>query len=114
MYFWNLSKASLNDNYPLSKMDHILQEVVGSFHTSMMDSFLRYNQVEVLLEDQRKTSFTTPWGTFMYAWIPFGLINVGATFQLVMDISFIWEQDKFLVIYLENITIISKGDAEHI
>ena len=59
----------------------------------------------VLPEDQKKTTFTTPWGTFMYARMPFGLINAGATFQREMDINFVGEQDKFLVVYLDDITI---------
>ena len=78
--FGNLNKASLKDNYPLPKMDHILQKVVGASRMSMMDGFSSYNQVAVLPEDQKKTAFTTPWGTFMYARMPFGLINAGATF----------------------------------
>ena len=78
--FRNLNRASLKDNYPLPKMDHILQKVVGASRMSMMDGFSGYNQVAVLPEDQKKTSFITPWGTFMYAKIPFGLINAGATF----------------------------------
>ena len=58
----------------------------------MMDGFSRYNQVKVLLEDQEKTAFTTPSGTFMYAKMPFGLMNAGATFQRAMDIAF--EKDR--------------------
>ena len=50
----------------------------------------------------------------MYARIPFGLINAGATFQRAMEISFIGEKDKFLVIYLDDITVFSKDDFEHI
>ena len=65
---------------------------------SMMDGFSRYNQVAVLPEDQNKTTFTTPWGMFMYARMPFGLINAGATFQRAMDIAFVGEQDKFVVV----------------
>ena len=95
-------------------MDHILQKVVGSTRMSMMDGFSGYNQVAVLPEDQKKTTFTTPWGTFMYARMPFGLINAGATFQRAMDIAFVGEKDKFLVVYLDDITIFSKNDAEHI
>ena len=78
--FRNLNKVSLKDNYPLPKMDHILQKVVGSDRTSSMDGFSGYNQIKVLREDQEKTSFTTTWGTFMYANMPFGLMNAGATF----------------------------------
>ena len=81
---------------------------------SMMDGFSGYNQVAVLPEDQKKTTFTTPWGTFMYARMPFGLINAGATFQRAMDIAFIGEQDQFVVVYLDDITVFSKNYVEHI
>jgi hypothetical protein len=46
----------------------------------------------------------------MYAKIPFGLMNTGATFQRAMDIAFIGEKNKFVVIYLDEITIFSKSD----
>ena len=55
---------------------------------STMDGFSGYNQIQVFPEDQEKTVFTTPWGTFMYAKMPFGLMNEGATFQRTMDIAF--------------------------
>jgi hypothetical protein len=48
---------------------------------SMVDGFSGYNQVSILLEDREKTTFTTPWGTFMYTKIPFDLMNIGVTFQ---------------------------------
>jgi hypothetical protein len=64
-------------------------------------------------EDREKTTFTTPWGTFMYAKMPFGLMNAGATFQRAMDIAFIGEKDKFVVIYLDDITMFSQYDKEH-
>ena len=46
--FRNLNKVSLKDNYPLPKMDQILQKVVGSERISTMDGFSSYNQVKVL------------------------------------------------------------------
>jgi hypothetical protein len=58
--FKNLNKVSLKDNYPLPKMDHILQKVVRSSRISLLDGFSGYNQVLVHLEDQEKTVFTTP------------------------------------------------------
>jgi hypothetical protein len=41
-------------------------------------------------DDQLKISFTTPWGTYKYLRMPFGLTNIGATFQRAMDYNF-WE-----------------------
>jgi hypothetical protein len=80
----------------------------------MLDGFSGYNQIMVHLDDQEKTMFTTPWGTFMYAKIPFGLMNAGAMFQRDMDIDFFDEEDKFIVIYLDDITVYSTLDEEHI
>ena len=112
--FENLNKASLKDNYPLPKMDLILQNIVGSQRMSMLDGFSGYNQILVHLDDQEKTAFTTPWGTFMYAKMPFGLMNAGATFQRAMDISFAEEKDKSVVVYLDDITVFSKREEDHL
>ena len=49
--FRNLNKVSLKDNYPLPKMDQILQKVVGSERISTMDGFSSYNQIKVLPQD---------------------------------------------------------------
>ena len=80
----------------------------------MLDGFSGYNQVLVHPIDQEKTSFTMPWGTFMYSKMPFGLMNAGATFQRAMDIAFSEEKDKFVVIYLDDITVFSKTDEKHL
>jgi hypothetical protein len=92
--FRNLNRSSKKDNYPLPKMEHILQRVTGSSRKSMINDFSSYNQIYVLPGDRENTTFTTPWGTFMYAKIPFGLMNAGATFQRAMDIAFIREKEK--------------------
>lgn len=105
--FRNLNRVSLKDNYPLPKMDHILQKVVGSHKMLMLDGFSRYNQISVHPDDQENTTFTTPWGTFMYVKMPFGLMNTGATFQQAMDIAFVEEKDKFVVFYIDDITVFS-------
>ena len=100
----NLNQVSLKHHYPLPKMDHILQRVVGSSRISLLDGFSGFNQILVHRDDQDKTAFTTPWGTFKYVKIPFGLKNAGATFQRAMDISFAKEIHDFLVVYLDDLT----------
>ena len=106
----NVNKISLKDNYTLPKMDHILQRVVGSSRISLLNGFSGYSQILVHPDDQEKTSFTTPWGTFMYIKMPFGLKNAEATFQREMDITFEKEIHDFLIIYLDNLTVFSKSD----
>eukprot|EP00253_Pinus_taeda_P003913 PITA_03913 len=86
--FWNLSKAFQKDNFPLPPMEQILHAVTRSELMSFLDGFLRYNQVLVHPDDQLKTTFRTKWGTYAYQKMPFVLINVGATFQRAMDITF--------------------------
>jgi hypothetical protein len=78
--------VSLKDHYLLPKMEYILQKVVGYQKMFMLDGFSGYNQILVHPNDREKTAFTTPWGTFMYAKMPFILMDVGATFQREMDI----------------------------
>ena len=51
----------------------------------MVDGFSGYNQISMHFDDKEKIAFTTPWGTFMYDKMPFGLMNAGATFQRAMD-----------------------------
>ena len=80
---------------------------MGGQRISMVDGFSGYNQIAMHLDDREKTIFTTPWGTFMYDKIPFGLMNDGDTFQRAMDIAFVGERDKFVVIYLDDMTIFS-------
>ena len=58
--FKNLNKCSKKDNYPLPKMEHLLQRVSGASVMSFLDGFSRYNQVVVHPDDQEKTAFTTP------------------------------------------------------
>jgi len=50
----------------------------------------------------------------MYSKMPFGLMNVGATFQRAMDIAFVGEKDKFVLIYLDDITVFSSSHKDHL
>jgi hypothetical protein len=50
----------------------------------------------------------------MYVKIPFGLMNIGANFQRAMDISFVDELGRFIVIYLDDVIVYSKSDEEHL
>ena len=95
-------------------MEHLLQRLSRASVMSFLDGFFDYNQVSIHLDDQEKTVFTTPWDTFMYAKMPFGLMNVGATFQRAMDIAFVGLKDKFVFIYLDDLTIYSNSHEEHL
>ena len=95
-------------------MEHILQRVSGEEIFSLLDGFLGYNQVFITTSDQLKTSFKTPWGTFAYRRMPFRRINASATFQIAMDIAFIGLMQNSVVVYLDDITIFSKKQHDHL
>lgn len=79
--FRDLNKACLKDNYRTPFIAQIVDEGGGNEIFSFMDVFSGYNQISICPEDQHKTTFICPWGTFAYKMIPFGLKNARATFQ---------------------------------
>jgi hypothetical protein len=95
-------------------MEYLLQRVTRAEMMSMLDGFSGYNQVLVKEDDQLKTTFTTPWGTYKYLRMPFGLTNIGATFQHAMDYDFRDLIGKLIEIYQDDLSAISKKRTQHI
>jgi len=81
---------------------------------SFMDGFLGYNQVLVNKDDMNTTTFTTPWGTYEYLRIPFGLMNLSDKFQRSMDYRFIYIMGKIIEIYRDDLTVFSKTRKSHV
>jgi hypothetical protein len=78
-----------------------------------MDGFSGYNQIQIHLANQYKTAFITPWGTFSYRVMPFGLKIVGATFQRAMTYIF-HDLAAIILTYLDNLTARSKKRTQHL
>jgi hypothetical protein len=76
-----LNKATQKDHFPLPFIDRVLDNLSGKKFFSFLDGFSGYNQIKIAPQDQDKTTFTSPWGTFAYRVLPFGLCNALATFQ---------------------------------
>ena len=68
-----------------------------------MDGFSEYNQIQIKPEDQHKTTFICPWGTFAYRKMTFGLKNAGATFQWAMTLIF-HDLKMIIEVYLDDLT----------
>ena len=84
----DINKACPKDNYPTPYIDQIIDNCARNEMYSFMDGFFGYNQINILLANQPKTAFICPWGTFSYCKLPFGLKNVGETFQRAMSYAF--------------------------
>nr|CAN66964.1 hypothetical protein VITISV_013143 [Vitis vinifera] len=79
--FRDLNKASPKDDFPLPHIDLLVDSTASHSMVSFMDGFSGYNQILMASEDMEKTTFITEWGTYCYRVMPFGLKNVGATYQ---------------------------------
>ena len=76
----DLNRANPKDNFPLPRIDTLIDNTSTNMFFSFMDRFLGYNQIKIAEEDKAKTAFTTHWGTYAYDVMPFGLKNVSATY----------------------------------
>jgi hypothetical protein len=84
-------------------IDQIINDYASHEALSFMDDFFGYNQIQIHLANQYKTAFTTPWGTFAYRVMPFGLKNAGATFQRAMTYIF-HDLAHIILAYLDDLT----------
>ena len=77
-----------------------------------MDGFSGYNQIHIKPEEQHKTTFIFPWGTFAYKKMHFGLKNTGATFQQAMNFSF-HDIKSIVEPYLDDMPSHSRKRIDH-
>ncbi len=75
-----LNKATQKDHFPLPFIDQVLDTLSGKKFFSFLDGFSGYNQINIALEDQDKTTFTCPWGAYGYIVLPFGIYDAPVTF----------------------------------
>jgi hypothetical protein len=112
--FWNLNKASPKDDFPLPHIDVLVDNAARSSTYSFMDGFSGYNQIKMAPEDKAKTTFVTPWGTYCYKVMPFGLKNTGATYQRAMVALFHDMMHKEIEVYVDDMIAKSKKGEDHI
>nr|GEY82540.1 DNA-directed DNA polymerase [Tanacetum cinerariifolium] len=73
--YMKLNDATKKDHFPLPFMDQMLEWLAGNEFYCFLDGFSRYFQIPIDPQDQEKTTFTCPYGTFAYQRMPFGLCN---------------------------------------
>lgn len=88
MDYRKLNKATREDQFLFPFIDQMLCRIVGKEFYCFLDGYLGYNQIAIALEDQEKTTFTCPCGTFTFRRMAFGLCSALTTFQCCMMETF--------------------------
>ncbi|CAL8988116.1 unnamed protein product, partial [Prunus brigantina] len=100
-----LNTATRKDHFPLPFIDQMLERLAGHSHYCFLDGFSGYNQIAIAPEDQEKTTFTCPFGTFAYRRMPFGLCNAPATFQRCMMAIFSDMIERFIEVFMDDFSV---------
>jgi hypothetical protein len=99
--------------FPLPRIDEMLDHLTGAKVFSLIDLRQAYHQAKVLDTDVPKTAFRTPFGHYEYLTLSFGLVNAPSAFQSLMNKLFAKHLYKFVMVYLDDIIVYSKSEAEH-
>jgi hypothetical protein len=83
--YTSLNKHCPKDSFPLPRIDQIIDSTTGCARLSFVDAHSGGNQIKLKVEDEEKMAFITPYGVFCYQVMPFGLKNIGANYQRMMQ-----------------------------
>ena len=100
-----LNNATRKDHFPLPFIDQMLERLAGNEYYNFLDGFSGYFQIPIAPEDQEKTTFTCPYGTFAYRRLPFGLCNGPSTFQRLMTAIFSNFIGKTMEVFMDDFTV---------
>uniref|UniRef100_A0A2N9FL78 RNA-directed DNA polymerase n=1 Tax=Fagus sylvatica TaxID=28930 RepID=A0A2N9FL78_FAGSY len=100
-----LNTATRKDHFPLPFIDQVLERVAGHSFYCFLDGYSGYYQIEIDLEDQDKTTFTCPFGTYAFRRMPFGLCNAPATFQRCMMSIFSDMVGEIMEVFMDDLSV---------
>ncbi|WVZ93769.1 hypothetical protein U9M48_039726, partial [Paspalum notatum var. saurae] len=108
-----LNKVTIKNKYPLLRIDDLFDQLQGACVFSKINLRSGYHQLKIHPSDIPKTAFTTKYGLYEYIVMSFGLTNAPAYFMQLMNSVFMDYLDKFVVVFIDDILIYSKTEAEH-
>ncbi|CAM8959243.1 unnamed protein product [Rhodiola kirilowii] len=100
-----LNAVTRKDHFPLPFIDQMLDRLAGKPYFCFLDGFSGYNQIPIAPEDQEKTTFTCPFGTFAFRRMSFGLCNAPGTFQRVVTSIFSDMIGSFIEVFMDDFTV---------
>lgn len=111
--FRKLNKVTINDAFPLPRIEEILDPLGNSRYFTTLDLASGYHQILMNKEDRAKTAFSTPLGHYEFKRMPFGLTSAPATFQRVMNYILTGLQGIECYVYLDDIVIYGRDLKDH-
>ena len=90
-------------------MDHMLDRLKGKRWYYFLDGYSGYNQISIAPDDQERTTFTCPYGTFAFKRMLFGLCNAPATFQRCMMSIFSDMVEGTIEVFMDDFPVV--GDS---
>nr|GEX44653.1 reverse transcriptase domain-containing protein [Tanacetum cinerariifolium] len=97
---------------PPSKNRLEVESLYGYPFKCFLDTYKGYHQIQMAKQDEEKTAFRTSYGVYCYTKIPFGLKNVDATYQRLVDKAFDRQIGQNLEIYVDDLVIKSHTKTE--
>ena len=104
-----LNKATRKDHFTLPFLDQMLDRLAGYEYYCFLDGYSGYNQIAIAPDDQEKTTFTCPYGTFSFRRMPFGLCNAPGTFQRCMMAIFSDMVEKTIEIFMDDFSVMGNS-----
>jgi hypothetical protein len=103
-----LNKVYPKDEYPLSRICQIVDSTTSCELLSFLDVYSGYHQISLVVDDEEKIAFITPFGIFCYTKMTFKLKNGGATYQKCIHIVLEPQIGRNVKAYIDNIVVKSK------
>jgi hypothetical protein len=100
-----LNKATRKDHFPLPFINEMLERLAKHSYFCFLDGYSGFMQIPVHPDDQQKTTFTCPYGTFAYRRMPFGLCNAPATFQRCMTAIFSDFIEEIMEVFMDDFSV---------
>jgi hypothetical protein len=110
----HLNAITMKHKHPMAVVDELLDEISDAKWFTKLDFSARYHQIRMAQGDEYKTTSRTHQGLYEFLVMSFGLTNVPATFQSLMNVIFVALSRRGVLVFVDDILIYSTTLEEHV